>query len=190
MKLERILPFVRTLLGTAVKPGDYAIDATMGNGHDTCFLANLVGEHGKVFAFDIQEQALVNTKLRLEEQKLEHRAVLFHASHDELLQRLPQEAHGKITGAVFNLGYLPGGDKEIVTRPNSTIAAIEQLLEVMAQEGIIVLVIYHGHPEGQIERDEVIEFVTNLDQKQAHVLRYEFINQKNNPPFIIAVEKR
>lgn len=190
MKLERILPFARTLLQRVVQPGDYAVDATMGNGHDTCFLADLVGDHGKVFAFDIQQQALENTNLRLEEQKLASRASLFHASHDELLNCLPLEAHGKVTGAVFNLGYLPGGDKEIVTKPNSTISAIKQLLEVMAPEGIIVLVIYHGHAEGQIERDEVIEFVTGLDQKHAHVLRYEFINQTNNPPFIIAVEKR
>ncbi|MFX3623699.1 MAG: class I SAM-dependent methyltransferase [Ectobacillus sp.] len=190
MKLERILPFARTLLHTAVQPGSYAVDATMGNGHDTCFLAELVGEEGKVFAFDIQRQALENTKLRLEENSLDKRAILFHASHDELLRVLPKEAHGNITGAVFNLGYLPGGDKEIVTKPHSTIAAIQQLLEVMAPEGIIVLVIYHGHPEGELERDEVINFAANLDQKKAHVLRYEFINQRNHPPFIIAIEKR
>lgn len=190
MKLTRILPFARTLLQTAVANGDYAVDATMGNGHDTALLAELVGENGKVFAFDIQEQALENTSQRLEELQLQQRAQLFHASHDTLLENIPSEAHGRITGAIFNLGYLPGGDKTIVTQPNSTIAAIEQLLAIMAPEGLIVLVIYHGHPEGQVERDEVIQFVTNLDQKQAHVLRYEFINQTNHPPFIIAVEKR
>ncbi|MFD3448718.1 class I SAM-dependent methyltransferase [Microbacteriaceae bacterium 4G12] len=190
MKLERILPFARTLLKQAIKPGDYAVDATMGNGHDTSFLAELVGENGAVFGFDIQEQAVINTKTKLTERNLEGRVTLFQQSHDKLLSCLPKDAHQKVTGAIFNLGYLPGGDKHIVTKPNSTIAAIEQLLEVMAPEGIIVLVIYHGHPEGQTERDEVMTFVTNLDQQQAHVLRYEFMNQKNNPPFIIAIEKR
>ena len=60
----------------------------------------------------------------------------------------------------------------------------------MAPEGIIVLVIYHGHPEGQVERDAVLKFAEELDQKQSHVLRYGFINQQNNPPFIVAIEKR
>ncbi|GAA3320280.1 hypothetical protein GCM10020331_030620 [Ectobacillus funiculus] len=70
MKLERILPFARTLLQMAVKDGSYAVDATIGNGHDTAFLAQLVGEAGKVFGFDIQEQAILNTQARLTEQKL------------------------------------------------------------------------------------------------------------------------
>ncbi|MCM3734482.1 methyltransferase domain-containing protein [Bacillus cytotoxicus] len=190
MKLERILPFARTLLERAVKEGDYAVDATLGNGHDTCFLAELVGESGKVFGFDIQEEAITNSSTRLQEKGLTGRAVLIHESHDTLTAVLPEEANGKVTGAIFNLGYLPGGDKNIVTKPNSTLSAIEQLLEVMAPEGIIVLVIYHGHPEGQIERDAVIQFAEQLAQKEAHVLKYEFMNQQNNPPFIIAIEKR
>ncbi|MFB9756964.1 class I SAM-dependent methyltransferase [Ectobacillus funiculus] len=190
MKLERILPFARTLLQMAVKDGSYAVDATIGNGHDTAFLAQLVGEAGKVFGFDIQEQAILNTQARLTEQNLLSRAILFHESHGRLLEMLPADAKGNVTGAVFNLGYLPGGDKSIVTKPNSTIDAIEQLLQIMAPEGIIVLVIYHGHEEGQAERDVVVEFAMNLDQQMVHVLRYEFINQSNHPPFIIAIEKR
>ncbi|MBO9130905.1 class I SAM-dependent methyltransferase [Bacillus sp. 165] len=190
MKLERILPFARTLLQTAVQPGTYAVDATAGNGHDTCFLAELVGDTGKVFAFDIQEQAIQATAVRLKENHLADRAQLFKTGHENLLTCLPEDAVGNVTGAVFNLGYLPGGDKDIVTKPNSTIEAIEQLLEIMAIEGIIVLVIYHGHPEGQIERDEVLHYVSTLDQKKAHILRYQFINQANNPPFIVAIEKR
>lgn len=190
MKLEGILPFARTLLKAAVSPGDICVDATMGNGHDTCMLAELIGESGTVYAFDIQEQALEHTKARLDETHLEHRAVLIHDSHGNLAHHLPEHTHGNITGAIFNLGYLPGGDKSIVTKPESTIAAITQLLKVMATEGIIVLVIYHGHPEGKVERDSILSFVNQLDQKQAHVLRYEFVNQQNDPPFIIAIEKR
>lgn len=190
MKLERVLPFARTLLQTAVKEGDYAVDATLGNGHDTCFLAEIVGDNGKVFGFDIQKEAIENSTTRLKEKELFERTVLVHDSHDTLLSVLPEDAKGKVTGTIFNLGYLPGGDKHIVTKPNSTISAIEQLLEVMAPEGIIVLVIYHGHPEGQVERDAVLKFAEELDQKQAHVLRYGFINQQNNPPFIVAIEKR
>ncbi|WP_242217815.1 class I SAM-dependent methyltransferase [Bacillus cereus group sp. BfR-BA-01380] len=190
MKLERILPFARTLLERAVQEGDYVVDATLGNGHDTCFLAELVGENGKVFGFDIQEEAISNSSARLQEKGLAERTVLIHDSHDALTAVLPENAKGKVTGAIFNLGYLPGGDKSIVTKPNSTLSALQQLLEVMAPEGIIILVIYHGHPEGQIERDAVVKFAGQLDQKEAHVLKYEFMNQQNNPPFIIAIEKR
>ncbi|MDC2865090.1 class I SAM-dependent methyltransferase [Bacillus sp. BP-3] len=190
MKLERILPFARTLLERAVKEGDYAVDATLGNGHDTCFLAELVGENGKVFGFDIQEEAITNSSARLQEKGLNERAVLIHDSHDTLTAVLPEDTKGKVTGAIFNLGYLPGGDKSIVTKPNSTLSALQQLLEFMAPEGIIVLVIYHGHPEGQTERDAVVRFAEQLEQKEAHVLKYEFMNQQNNPPFIVAIEKR
>ncbi len=73
--------------------------------------------------------------------------------------------HGKVTGAVFNLGYLPGGDKEIVTRPKTTILALNQILEMMAPEGILVLVIYHGHPEGAVERDYILRYVETAGSK-------------------------
>lgn len=103
---------------------------------------------------------------------------------------IPPLHYGKVTGAVFNLGYLPGGDKDIVTRPKTTILALNQILEMMAPEGILVLVIYHGHPEGAVERDYILRYVERLDQNYVHVLRYQFMNQLNNPPFIVALEKR
>ncbi len=190
MKLERVLPFARTLLQKAVSAGDIAVDATMGNGHDTCFLANLVGENGHVYAFDIQEAAFLNTEERLEKDQLQDRVTLCRTSHAEVVTAIPVEQHGTIAGAIFNLGYLPGGDKGIVTKSNSTIEAIKGLLQIMKPEGIIVLVIYHGHEEGKIERDDVLTFVSHLEQEQAHVLQYSFINQKNNPPFVVAIEKR
>lgn len=190
MKLERILPFARTLLKSAVNPGDIAVDATAGNGHDTLFLTGIVAEEGRVFSFDVQKEAIENTRKRLEEHGVLERVTLIHQGHENILSSVPERFHGKITGAIFNLGYLPGGDKSVVTKPQTTITAIEQLLKIMAQGGIIVLVIYHGHPEGKMERDELLTYVTELDQKLVHVLRYQFINQRNEPPFIIAIEKR
>lgn len=190
MKLERILPFARTLLQKAVSPGDVAVDATLGNGYDTLFLANLVGPNGRVYGFDIQEEALAASKHRLAEHNLLDRVTFFHKGHEHILESIPPVHHGKISGAVFNLGYLPGGDKSIVTKPKTTISAIEQLLEIMAPEGIIVVVIYHGHREGAVERDYLLRYVEQLHQNEVHVLQYRFMNQKNNPPFIIAIEKR
>ncbi|MFD2681667.1 class I SAM-dependent methyltransferase [Bacillus seohaeanensis] len=190
MKLERILPFARQLLQKAVTPGDVVVDATLGNGHDTLFLAQIVGENGRVYGFDIQREAVENTHERLITHELADRVTLFQQGHETLMNAIPPVHHGKIMGAIFNLGYLPGGDKHIVTRPKTTISAIEQLLEMMGPEGILVLVIYHGHREGAVERDYIIRYVEKLDQNYVHVLRYQFMNQQNNPPFIIALEKR
>lgn len=190
MKVEGILPFARTLLKQAVDSGDIVVDATIGNGHDTLFLAQLVGAKGHVFGFDIQKEAILNTSKRLEEQELLDVVTLFHLGHEEIKSSIPTSFHGRITGAIFNLGYLPGGDKSVVTKSDTTITAIEQLIDILAPEGIIVLVVYHGHKEGAAERDTLLPFVQQLDQKKVHVLQYQFINQENNPPFIIAIEKR
>jgi predicted methyltransferase len=190
MILERVLPFARNLLSATVKHGDIAIDATLGNGHDTLFLAQLVGENGRVYGFDIQEDAIFNTRERLETHNLQERVTLFKQGHETVSNVIPPVHYGRVKGAVFNLGYLPGGDKTIVTRPKTTIKAIEGLLDALAPEGIIVLVIYHGHREGAVERDYILRYVERLDQNYVHVLRYQFMNGINNPPFIIALEKR
>jgi len=190
MKMERILPFAKNLLKKAVKPGDFVVDATVGNGHDTVFLAELVGENGKVYGFDIQEEAIAATRDRLTQHGLLEQVTIFHAGHEQLSANIPTDVHGKLTGAIFNLGYLPGSDKTIITRPETTIAAIEQLLDLMAPEGTIVLVIYHGHEQGAVERDSLLQYCQQLDQRSAHVLQYQFINQQNTPPFIVAIEKR
>ncbi|MCM3322963.1 class I SAM-dependent methyltransferase [Cytobacillus kochii] len=190
MKLERILPFARELLQKAIAPGDVVVDATLGNGHDTLFLAQLVGEHGRVYGFDIQDEAIQSTQIKLDEHELSNRTVLFNRGHEHVTASIPPIHFGRITGAVFNLGYLPGGDKTIVTRPRTTISAIEQLIDMMAPEGIIILVIYHGHPEGAVERDYILRYLKTIDQNTAHILQYQFINQANRPPFIVAIEKR
>ena len=117
------------------------------------------------------------------------RVSVIHDSH-HTVQTIVADETRPITAAVFNLGYLPGSDKTVTTTGETTIDALRQLQDVMAIGGVIVVVIYHGHDSGKIERDEVLAYVEALDQKQAGVLRYGFINQVNHPPFIIAIEKR
>lgn len=190
MKLERVLQFTRSLMKKAIEPGDIAIDGTVGNGYDTVFLATLVGEAGHVFGFDVQDVAIKTTKERLRESHLLDRVTLYAHGHERLARTIDEKFTGKITAAVFNLGYLPGSDKTITTTPITTIAAIEQLLDIMAAGGIIVLVVYHGHEEGARERDALLKYVSQIDQEFAHVLQYQFVNQQNNPPFILAIEKK
>lgn len=185
MKLERVLQYAQTLLRASIQEGDIAVDATAGNGHDTLFLANLVGDNGYVYSFDVQKQAVNATLNRLLDHALEHRALVLKDGHENIAKYVTKP----VAAAIFNLGYLPGSDHSVITRPNTTISAIESLLKLLKVGGMIVLVIYHGHDGGKEERDEVIRFVSELPQKYIHVLRYEFLNQKNDPPFIIALEK-
>lgn len=190
MNVLGILPFARFLLQSCLSEGDIAVDCTVGNGHDTVFLSTLVGQTGEIYGFDIQEAAISQTSNRLNKENIKTPVHLFCQGHQKLKDFIPSSIHGKVKGAIFNLGYLPGGDKTIVTTAATTIQAIQALLDIMAPGGIIVTVIYHGHEQGQEEKNDVVSFVKRLPQEQAHVLQYEFINQKNNPPFIVAIEKR
>ena len=167
-----------------MQPGDTVVDATAGNGNDTLFLASLVGETGQVFAFDIQQQALDATRQHLGE--LSDRATLVHDSHANVLQHVD----GPISGAMFNLGYLPySEDPSIITTPDSTIAALEALLGLLKKSGIITLTVYDGHEGGSEERDALLAYVSTLHQGDVHAVRYELLNQRRNPPFLLALEK-
>ncbi|MDX5476428.1 MAG: 16S rRNA (cytosine(1402)-N(4))-methyltransferase [Bacillaceae bacterium] len=190
MKLDRVLPYSKKLLQLSLSEGDVAIDATVGNGHDTLFLSQLVGKTGHVYGFDIQKEAINNVHKLLKEKECDHNVTLILDSHSKAINYVEEKHAGTIKGAVFNLGYLPGGDKTIVTVAESTVQAIEQIFNLMASGGLIVIVVYHGHPEGKLEKDHLIQYVSSLDQKLASVLQYRFLNQVNDPPFIIAIEKK
>lgn len=189
MTLQRILPFSRTLLDSVLEKGSIAIDGTCGNGHDTLYLAEQVGETGKVYGFDIQREALQATEARLEQAGQRSQVHLIHSSHADVANIIDEEDKGNVSAAIFNLGYLPGGDKAIVTTPNDTLVAVKSLLELLKPGGILILVVYSGHPEGKKESEAVIEFTSSLNQRNFQVLRYGFINQKNNPPYILAISK-
>jgi len=188
--IERVIPFAHSLLKQVLKPGDIAIDGTVGNGNDTLYLAQLVGETGIVYGFDIQQEAINRASSLLQEHHCKNQVKFFCLGHEHQKQVIPEEQHGKIKGAIYNLGYLPKGNHDIITKPLTTISALEQTLEILAPGGIICVVVYHGHPGGKEERDAVLRFAENVPQKKAQVLKYQFINQINDPPFLLAFEKR
>ncbi|WP_262173562.1 class I SAM-dependent methyltransferase [Saccharococcus sp. Marseille-Q5394] len=182
--LHRVLPFSKRLISETVLPGETVVDATAGNGNDTLFLAELVGEEGRVFAFDIQQAALEATANRLD--NLNDRVSLIldsHANVDTYVKK-------PIGGAMFNLGYLPySEDLSIITKPDSTIEAVDKLLGMLKKGGIITISVYDGHEGGKEERDALLDYVKSLHQADVHVVRYELLNQRKNPPFLIAIEK-
>jgi predicted methyltransferase len=178
MLLKNSLNISHELVSNVVKTGDIVVDATMGNGNDTLFLANLVGDTGKVFAFDVQKLALDNTNKRLSDAGLLD-------GHQNISKYVPQG----IKAVMFNLGYLPKGDHNIGTKAETTIAAIESCLELLCKEGIVMLVIYYGGDSGFDERDAVMEYFKTLDCKKYTVLVQNFVNQVNCPPIAVCIEK-
>ncbi|AXI01310.1 16S rRNA (cytosine(1402)-N(4))-methyltransferase [Sporosarcina sp. PTS2304] len=184
MILHRVLPIAKRLISERVQPGETVVDATAGNGNDTLFLAELVGDTGHVIAFDIQPQALKTTHSHLG--NLADRASLILDSHANVRNYV----HGEIGGAMFNLGYLPySDDQSIITTPDSTIAALDALLGLLKKSGIITITVYDGHEGGSEERDALLAYVHSLHQGDVHAIRYELLNQRRNPPFLIGLEK-
>jgi predicted methyltransferase len=135
---------VRAVLG----PGDVAVDATAGNGHDTRFLCDLVGPTGHVFAFDVQPSALENAARMVEGAS---HVVLLQRDHAEMHDAIPPRFHGQVAAVMLNLGYLPGGDKSIVTRTESTLTAIRAALRLLRPGGVLTVIAYPGHPGGREE---------------------------------------
>lgn len=159
------------LLTTHVR-GSLAIDATTGNGHDTLFLAQLVGPTGTVWAFDIQPEALRKTAAKLVEHRVtveqqlklsspvltrdDHiRVIAIEANHAEMTKHLPAEVRGRVAAIMFNLGYLPGADKACITTTASTLAALDAAIELLAPGGVLTVVVYPGHPGGREEAEAV-----------------------------------
>ncbi len=179
--------FSHYLFTSHVQEGDLLIDATAGNGEDTIFLANLTGPTGDVLAFEIQEEALRNAASRISKEGLEERVTLIKDGHENIGEYAET---GSVGGILFNLGYLPGGDKDIITRPETTLRAMDSGLSLLKQGGIIVLVIYTGHSGGKEEKNALLSFTSRLDFTEYNVLHYHFVNQLTPPPEVLAVKKR
>ncbi len=167
-----------------VSPGDTVIDATCGNGHDTLFLARLVTS-GKVLAFDKSLQAISNTARRLEENRMSHRVRLIQ----EDFRNLALYVTTPIAAIMFNLGYLPGSSRKTATSPEASSQAIQNAVSLLRTGGVMTIVCYLGHPGGVEETEEVLAITEILDQKEFEVLKVNFINQANNPPVLVVVQK-
>lgn len=142
---------VHRRLAQQLQAGDYAIDATAGNGHDTLFLAQAVGGNGHVYAFDIQASALQQTQKRLTQHHCLQQVTLCHSSHTHMQQQLPSDWVGHVKAVTFNLGYLPGSDKSTITQADSTLTALGQSLNLLSDGGLLCVLSYRGHMGGQDE---------------------------------------
>lgn len=166
--------------------GDRAVDATMGNGHDTETLCRQVGPEGRVYAFDIQEAAVASTRRRLAEAGLLERAELFHLGHE----RMSEKVTGKVKLIAFNLGWLPGGDHQVTTRTETTLRAVRQALDLLEPMGVLVICVYPGHAEGEREQEAVTELLRGLSPREYNVLAHQFLNAGPGAPLCFAVQKQ
>src|SRR6056297_2052662 len=165
MNLMQGVEFSHWLFSNFIDNNKIFVDATCGNGNDTLFLAEKVSSQGKIYAFDIDF------------------IVDGHENIDSYLEN-------KIDGIIYNLGYLPGSQKDIKTEKVTTIKSLKKALELLSQGGLIVIVIYTEHQGGNEEKEAVLDFASKLDYKKYNVLHYHFINQKKNPPEVIGIKKR
>ena len=178
--MKKPLEMAHDFLAQVITKDDVVVDATMGNGHDTLFLAKLAKQ---VYAFDIQEQALQKTSKRIQEAGLTNVDLILQG-HETVDQFVTE-----VKAAIFNLGYLPSADKSIITQPQTTLEALEKLCRMLVKGGRIAIMIYYGHEGGDIERDAVLDFVSQLPQQEYTATIYRTLNQINNPPFLVMIEK-
>jgi len=185
MNFENAVGFVHSILRSTLQGGDVAVDATIGNGWDTALMAELVGENGVVYGFDIQPVALEVTRVRTENASADVK--LFLHGHENMDAHIASEHRGRVKAVTFNLGYLPGGDKDITTQAESTISGLEQARDLLAPRGIITVVCYR-HAEGEKELNVVRDLLSTWPQKNYTAVESAFINQHSLPPVVFTVQ--
>jgi hypothetical protein len=198
MQRISLVNVAHNLIREVLRPGDIAIDATVGNGHDTVFLVKQVSPSGKVFGFDSQQAALDSTWLNVEscfraaEKACSHAPLrpeclsLIHASHADMAEKIPVQYHGNISAIMFNLGYLPGGDKSIITQTDSTVTALNIAVRLLSSNGIITILAYPGHQGGDLETDRVNNWCKLLDEDQFKTsLVYSSVNKESAPRLFV-----
>ena len=165
--------------------GDTVVDFTMGNGNDTLFLSKAVGESGKVYAFDIQEDALTSTRAHLEANGAPENYTLICASH----HRVKEFVTEPIKAGMFNLGYLPrSGRKAVTTMRETTMPAVQAAIELLAPDGVLIVAIYPGHEAGALEGEMLREYFSSLSKYRICPSEFKILNSPTSPYFFL-VEK-
>lgn len=189
MKRISLVKEAHGLVKHQIRPGAIAVDATVGNGHDTLFLVEQIGTTGRLFGFDIQQSALDITRARLEQAKLSEGVTLFQANHAVMTEKIPVQYQSKIDAIMFNLGYLPGGDKSVITLADSTLTALNSAGQILSPGGIITILAYPGHDGGGIETAQVRLWCEQLNGEQFAVQILTPMKDNISAPVLFAIYK-
>ncbi|MFK4342187.1 MULTISPECIES: class I SAM-dependent methyltransferase [unclassified Paenibacillus] len=188
-----VLSYAHQLVAARVQPGDTAIDATVGTGADTLFLAKAAGRRGRVYGFDIQQEALQLARRRLDkDESLSLAEVsLLLQGHEQMREAVPNKLHGKVAAVMFNLGYLPseGADPSVITHTDSTLAALDAALYLLRPRGILTAILYPGHAGGGEEAEAVLQWASTLPVSSGQSIIYRQL-QRAASPYVVAVEKK
>ena len=168
-----------------VRPGDSVVDATMGNGKDTLFLAELVGSEGHVYAFDVQAEAVERTRERVEQAGYAQRTTLLLHGHETMAEHVP----AGVQAVMFNLGWLPGAEHIVTTKTNTTLEAVRAAVSLVAPGGIVTVCIYPGHDEGKRELAALVEYASRLPVRTYNVAHHHFLNASAETPQLILIQK-
>lgn len=185
MEIANAVLMAQRFIGPKLTASSLVIDATAGNGKDTLFMASNIPSTSMVWAFDIQQQALNETQQLLARFGLEHKVRLVLDNH----AHIPDYISQPVGAAMFNLGYLPGGDHTVSTCPDTTIEAINHTIQLLQAGGVITVVTYPGYAPGRLEDQAVHKYLAGLNQSQLAVACWSMVNQKNNPPILYIIEK-
>jgi len=177
--------WAKEIIEQAMFEGARAIDATMGNGYDTLWLCELAGERGKVYAFDVQPEAVDRTNERIVSAGYDSLACLFLLGHE----RMKEVVQEPVDAIVFNLGWLPGAEHGVTTQTSTTLQAVEAALSLLKEDAVMTVCIYPGHEEGERELHALLKWAGNLDPKYFDVIHKCYLNQPNHPPQLLAVRK-
>lgn len=183
-QIPKPIELAQQLIKKVILPGEHVVDATLGNGHDALFLSHLVTESGVVYGYDIQEKAILASEERLKAAGRQNFR-FFLKSH----ALITEDIESPIAAVMFNLGYLPSSDKSIISKTESTLQAIESSQGLLRVAGLITVMCYPGHEGGAEESEAVLNYVKQLDRKLWRVFRYEMLNVKSSPAFLVVMEK-
>lgn len=178
--------WARAMVEDALFEGARVVDATMGNGHDTQWLCELAGKTGRVYAFDVQAEAVERTRERLTAAGLQARAELFCTGHE----RMGECVKDPVDAIVFNLGWLPGAEHGVTTRTDTTLQAVNAALALLKEDGLLTICIYPGHEEGAKEKQALMQWTAALDDRRYDAVLKTYLNQPNDPPCMLAVRKK
>ncbi|TCK97982.1 putative rRNA methylase [Natranaerovirga hydrolytica] len=182
---KRLTDCVKDIIKENIGVGDVVVDATMGNGNDTHFLAQLVGKEGQVYSFDIQEEAIKSTKNKLLQTALDQQVLLIKDSHANMKAYIKEP----VKAYMYNLGYLPNGDKNIITQKETTLFSIKEALDLLAPNGVISILSYYGHKGGLEEKEGLEALINNLDSKKYNGIAIETRNKRNCPILYLIYNK-
>lgn len=183
--LQEHLQLAHDLWKKLLLPSDNVIDATCGNGRDSLYIASNIKE-GRLFCFDIQKKAIEKTSSLLKANHIELENVSFFNTSHENFNEIPKSVPIKLIA--YNLGYLPGGDKSITTKTDSTINSIKAGLDLITEGGALSITCYSGHEEGEKEQSEVFNQLNLIDYKKFDVAIYQWTKPKS--PCLLWIKKK